>query len=123
MKQTLVNENFPYKLVDQEIKLYLENINKNNTTNNNTYRINLYHRNQMQYNYKLDEQAMTNIIKRRLKPIEKQKQKKIIINYSKFKTSNFIVKNNTNSAKTYLNQTNVVYKFICPFRECLPKNK
>ena len=118
IKQTLVNNNFPNKLVDQQIKLYLQNINKNNNTtnNNNTNRINLYYRNQMYYNYKSDEQAITNIIKRHLKPIEKQKQIKLTIYYTKFKTSKLIVKNNTNSVKMYLKQTNVVYKFICPFQ-------
>ena len=85
--------------------------------------MNLHHRNQMHYNYKLDQQAITNIIKRHRKPIEKQKQIKLITYYTKFKTSNLIVKNNTNSAKILLKQTNVVYKFKCPFRECLPKNK
>ena len=74
----------------------------------------------MQYVYKLDEQAKTIIINR---PIEKLKQIKLIIYYSKFKTTNIIIKNNANSVKIHLNQTNVVYKFICPFRECLPKNK
>ena len=61
----------------------------------------------MHYNYKLNKQAITNIIKR----------------HTKFKTSILIVKNKTNSTKIYLNQTNVRYKFICPFRVCLPKNK
>ena len=56
IKQILVNNNFTNKLVDQQIKLYLQNIHKNNTTNNNnTNRINLYYRNQMHYNYKLDQ--------------------------------------------------------------------
>ena len=77
----------------------------------------------MYNNYKLEEQTITNFIKRYIKPIEKQKQIKLIIYYTKFKTSNLIVKNNTNSAKIYLNQTNVVYKFICLFQECIPKNK
>ena len=47
IKQTLVNNNFPNKLVDQKIKLYLHNIDKNNytTNNNNTNRIKLYYRN------------------------------------------------------------------------------
>ena len=65
MKQTLVNKNFPKKLVGQQIKLYLHNIHKNNNTtnNNNTKRINLYYRNQMHHNYKFDEQAITNVIK------------------------------------------------------------
>ena len=43
IRQTLVNNNFPYKQVDQQIKLNLQNIHKNKyTTNNkNTNRINL----------------------------------------------------------------------------------
>ena len=47
------------------MKLYLRYIHKNNNTtnNNNTNRINWYYRNQMHYNYKLDEQSITNIIK------------------------------------------------------------
>ena len=73
--------------------------------------------------YPLDKQAITNIMKRHIKPIEKQKQIKFIIYNTKFKTSNLIVKNNTNSAKIHPNQINVVYKFICLFQGCLPKNK
>ena len=76
----------------------------------------------MHYNYKLDEQAITNIIKRHIKPIEKEKQINLIY-YTKFKTLKLIVKNNINSAKIHLNQTNIVYKVIYPFLECLPKNK
>ena len=104
MKQTLVNNNLPNKLVDQQINLYLHNIHKNNntTSNNNMNWINLYYRNQMHYNNKLGEQAITNLIKRHIKPTEKQKQIKLI-NYTKSKTSNLIVKNNTNSAKILQN--------------------
>ena len=65
---------------------------------------------------------MNNIIKRHIKSIKKQKQIKLI-DYTKFKTSNLIVKNITNTAKIHLSQTNVVYKSIYPFRECLPKDK
>ena len=77
----------------------------------------------MHNNYKLDEQAITNIIKRYIKPIKKQNQKKLLIYYTKFKTSNLIVNNNTNPVKIQLNQNNVIYKFICLFQEGLPKNK
>ena len=106
IKQTLVNNNFPNKLVNQQIKLYLHNIYKNNNTtnNNNTNRINLYYRNKMHYNYKLNEQAITNIMKRCIKPIKKQKQIKLIVFYTKFETS---IKNKANSVKIHLNQTNV----------------
>ena len=77
-KYTLVNNNFPNKLIDQQIKLYLHNIHKNNNTINydNINRINLYYRNQMHYNFKLDEQVKVNIIKRHIKPTEKQRTNK-----------------------------------------------
>ena len=66
--------NFPNKVVDHQIKLYLQNINKINNTknNNNTNRINPYYRNQMHYYNKLDEEAITNFIERQIIPIEKQ---------------------------------------------------
>ena len=40
----------------------------------------------MQCNFKLDRQAITNAIKRHIKPIEKAKQIKLIIYFTKFKT-------------------------------------
>ena len=71
----------------------------------------------MHYNYKSDECEITNIIKRHIKPSEKQKLIKLIIYYTKFKTSNLIVKNNIDSAKILLNQTNVVYEYIYVYFE------
>ena len=76
----------------------------------------------MHKNYKSNEQVITNIIHRHIKPIKHQKQIKLIIYYTKFKTSSLIVKNNINSPKTYLNEINLVYKFICPLQECLSQN-
>ena len=69
----------------------------------------------MHKNYKLDKQVIINIIHRYIKPIEQLKQIKLIIYYTKFKMSHFIVKNNINFPQTFLNQTNVVYRFTCPF--------
>ena len=66
---------------------------------------------------------ITNIIHWHIKHIEQQNQIKLIIYYTRFKTSNLIVKNNTNLPKTFLNKTNVVYKFTYPFQVCLSENK
>ena len=86
-KQTLINGNFPNKLINQQIKLYLHNIHKysNNNNKNNANRINLYYKNKMHKNYKLNEQVITNIIHRHIKPTEPQKQIKLIIYNAKFK--------------------------------------
>ena len=48
----------------------------------------------MYKNYKLDEQVITNITHGHIKSTEQQNQIKLIIYYTKFKTSNLIVKNN-----------------------------
>ena len=53
---------------------------------------------------------------------EPQKQRKPIIYNTEFNSSNLIVKNNVNSFKIPLNQTNEVYKFTCPFRVCRSEN-
>ena len=85
--------------------------------------MNLYHWNQMHKNCKFDEQVITNFIHRHIKPIEQQKQMKLIIYYTRSKASKLIVKNNTNSLNASLKQTNLVYEFTCPFRECLLEKK
>ena len=69
----------------------------------------------MHKNYKLEGQVITNMIHWHIKPVEQQKQIKLIIYSTKFKMSNLIVKNNTNSPKTSPNQTYVVYEFVCLF--------
>ena len=73
--------------------------------------------------YKLDEQEITNTIRRYVKLTEQPKQIKLFIYYTNFKMSKLIGENNTNSWKTLEHQTNVVYKFTCPFRECLLENE
>ena len=78
--------------------------------------------NRMHKNYKVDEQVITNDIHRHIKLTEYQKQIKLVIFYTKFKAYNFVVKNNKNSDKPHLTQSNVVYRFICPFREYLSEN-
>ena len=60
--------------------------NNNNINNNDIKRITLYYKDQMHKKDKLDEQEKTNIIYRYVKPIELQKQIKLIIHYTKFKT-------------------------------------
>ena len=110
--QILVNNNFPNKLIDQQIKQYLHNIHKNskNINNNNTNRINLFYKNEMHIKtYKVNGYVISNIIHRHLKPTEPQKQIKLIIYIIN------LIHPTPLKKKTY---TNVVYKFICPFQQC-----
>ena len=56
----------------------------------------------MHKNYKLDVQVITGIKHRHIKLIEYQKQIKLMVYYTKFKTLNFVVKNKANSLKKKL---------------------
>ncbi len=76
----------------------------------------------MHKNYKLNKQVITNYIHRHIKLIEHQKQTKLIIYYSKFKTSNLIVKNNTNSHRDFLNQTKVCINLHVHFESVSENN-
>ena len=85
IKQALINNGFPNYIVDEQIKRMIKNVNQQNkycTTPPSQQRyIQLFYRNQMRYNYKLDEKI--------LKTLTLIKKIKFIIYYNKFKTSNF----------------------------------
>ena len=74
IKQTLVNYNFPKKLVNQQIKLYFYTNHNNDNNNNNTNRINLYCSYQRQKKYKLDKKEVTDIIHRHINRLNNQKK-------------------------------------------------
>ena len=57
--------------------------------------IKLFYRNQMHYNYKLDENILKTLIKRNILLIYTNEKIKLIIYYNKFKTSNLVIKNNS----------------------------
>ena len=118
IKQTFVNNNFANKIIDQQIKQYLHNIHKNsNNNNNNTNRINLYYKNQMHKNYKVDEHAITNIIHRYIKPTEPPKQINSLSETLNLKHQTLSLRI-TQTPAIPLTPTNIVYKFTYPFREC-----
>ena len=70
-----------------------------NYNNNKTNRINLYWKKQIHKNYKLDQQVRTHNLLRHIQPTKSQKQINFTIYNTKVKTSNLIVKNNTNTTK------------------------
>ena len=55
----------------------------------------IFYRNQMHFNYKSDEKILKTLIHRNILPTDPNKKIKLIIYYNKFKTSNFVIRNNS----------------------------
>ena len=76
----------------------------------------------MHYDYKLDENILKTLIQRNKLPTDPNEKMKFIICYNKFKTSNFVLNNNSSSSIGVLQKTNVIYQFKCPLRDCISEN-
>ena len=92
----IFNNGFPNYLIDEQIKLMINNTNKindkNYVTHNNYNHINLFYCNQVHLNFKLDEKILKNIIHRYPSPIDNNNRIRFIIYNKKFKTFNLVGK-------------------------------
>ena len=114
VKQTLVNNNFSIKNIDEILYNILNKKFNVNEDNNNKQFIQIYYRNQMNKKYKTDERILKNILDKNTKCIDPDKKLQLIIYYKNIKTKNFVIKNNCNPQQTLLDKANAVYCFSCP---------
>ena len=113
IKQTLINNNYSNSMVDNEISRYLNNkFSPPNHTDHNS--IPVYYKSQMHSNYKIDEKILKDIVYNNIKCINPTDKLNLIIYYNNRKASNLVLKNNLAPPKTSLQNTNLVYAFICP---------
>ena len=68
--------------------------------------------------YKEDERIMKEIIKRNIKPIDDNKQVKLIIYYKTKKTSQLLLRNSPQAKTEELQKSHVVYRFTCNKGNC-----
>lgn len=86
--------------------------------------INLFCCPQKHNNYKNDETTLKNLKDIKVKPINKEKQFKLTIYITKYKTIDLIVLNNP--APPPLNppeKTDLVYQYLCPFKFVSPSKR
>ena len=115
IKQTLVNNSYSNTLIDQEINRYLDKkFSTPNNSNTNTNIIPLYYHNQMHSNYKIDEKVLNDIIHNHTKCIDPNHKLNLTIYYKNRKSHNLVMRNNLTPPKPTLQQTNLIYGFICP---------
>jgi len=116
IKQMLVNNNYSNSTIDMLTNKFIK---KKQTVQNaskpNESVIPLYYHSQMHSNYKVEERTIKEIIDSNTNCSDPNQRLKVIIYYKNLKTSNLVMKNNLTPKPSPLQQTNVCYKFSCPF--------
>ena len=74
----------------------------------------------MSPNYKTDEKALKQIIKRNVTPVKTEDRVQVVIYYKTRLASNLVMKNNEHE-QGKLKATNVTYAFKCTYGDCEPR--
>ena len=119
IKQTLVNNGFPNRLVDEQISVFLHN-SSTNPSQPRKKSVDFYYRNQFHQNYRQDESVIKDILEKCISPVDPEFTIRLIIYYKKFKTANLIIRNAPSLKKSHVSLTNVVYQFKCPLGGSIP---
>ena len=104
-------------MIDKLIK-FLNDKFKTNEIENRKTSIEVFYQNQMHINYKLDERVVKDIVLNHTSCIEPNTNMKIIFYYKNIRSSNLVMQNNLCPPPQPIHQTNLVYKFVCPFQHC-----
>ena len=118
VSQILVNNGFSDFAINQRFKKAIDkwynNQSASPTDASTTVNIKLFYGAIMHPNYKQEEQAMKNIIRRNVKPTADNTNVELIIYYKNNKTRTLIMKNNPRINHEKLKKHHVVYHFKCP---------
>ena len=115
VKQVLTNNNYTNRVVDQQIKFFLDRIHSQLPPKPTTTKIPLYYNSQFHSNYKIEERVIKDIIYSNVKCSDPNDKLNLIFYYRNRKSSNLVMKNNTSPPIPSSQRTDVVYKFTCPF--------
>ena len=93
-----------------------------NLVNKHLWKLFFFYRDQIHNLYKLDDNILKTLIQRNIFPTDANKRIKLLIYFDKFKTSNFVIKNNSTFSIGILHKTYVIYQFKCPLGDCISEN-
>jgi hypothetical protein len=116
IRQLLVNNNFPIKIVDAIIEKFLTaKFTVNNVRQIEKNDILLFYRNHFTSNSKADDQKMQKIISRNVTAVDPNKKVLLHIYYRNPTMKSLLIKNNPNRSKV---DSRVVYQYSCPEDGC-----
>lgn len=119
LKQLFVNNNFPMKTIDNEIKSFLDKrCSGQSNTNINADNIKLFFKNQMSTQYKQQEESLKCIIGKNVIPVNTEKKVTLNIYYKNKTLKNLLIVNNPHKMEPEL-RSHVVYQYVCSKEACM----
>lgn len=123
VKQLLVNNGYPNRLIDTEIESQMKrHIEKDEKDADDKVKLTLFYQNQMSPAYEVDERVLKRIVYCNVTPKDSSDKLQIVVYYKNQKVSNLVMKNNINTKTDPKTKTNVIYKFDCPHEDCQLRN-
>ena len=120
LKKMFTNNNFPMKVIDEEIKKFIARKQQSNEESpGNTNQINFFYRNQMSSQNKQEEQNIRKIIEDHTSP-KAGHTIKLSIYYKSRKLSQLFIKNNIHVDTS---NSHVVYRYCCNTDMCQQSKK
>ena len=117
IKQMLVNNNYPNKIIDEQLKQFLDTAIQEKSESNTLNKHQLYYRNQYNTKYKVDEEVIKRIVKENVSIVDNTSSLSLLIYYKNMKTHQLVMRNNLVQTRP-LNQSNLTYEYKCNIGEC-----
>ena len=114
----LVNNNYPNQKIDKLTNNFIQKKMIGPTSSQQDIPLNIYYNNQMHKDYKVEERVLKEIICNNVKSTDPNQRINVIFYYKNRRTANLIMRNNLNTNHSDLQQTNVIYNFMCPLPHC-----
>lgn len=118
IKQLLTNNNYPMKIIEHEIKKFIEIKVKNNLVTRKKP-INLFFQHRFSSNYKNEEKKLKTIINDNIFSVDKNEEVRLNIYYKSKKLRNLFIRN---SSKVFVADGHAVYQYTCPSGRCNSSN-
>ena len=118
IKQLLTNNNFPMCLIERTVSKFLATKTQTSTNEEKPETIDLYFRNQMTSQYKMDEKKLKQIMNTYVSPVAENKVVKLIVYYKTRRLSNLFIRNRSHYNDEFHLSHHVVYKYTCEKEGC-----
>lgn len=118
IKQILTNNNYPMQLIDDTVNEFLRSKLRTADPTQVKNKIEIFFEGQMCSNYKVDENQLTTIISKYIKPADDDHQICLTIYYKNKKLKNLLIRNKKRLDSDAPNRHHVVYLYTCNQEGC-----
>ena len=121
IKQLLTDNNFPCKIIEEQISRFLSNkmTRTKPSETDDKEKVNLWFMNQMTSNYKNEENKLTKVIRTHVQPASENQVVKLNISNKAVRLCKLLIKNKTCLETDPAMQLHVIYRYTCNNDGCI----